>query len=72
MPLLRTRGLDATLGDGQKIKNYFSSFRGFPGKADSVELLGLECTINSKNLIKIVGVIFEKIIFLIFSHVNYP
>ena len=29
---LRTRGLSATLGDGQKIKNYFSSFRDFFGK----------------------------------------
>ena len=26
-------GLDATLGDGQKIKNYFSSFRDFSGKS---------------------------------------
>ena len=25
-------GLVATLGDGQKIKNYFSSFRDFSGK----------------------------------------
>ena len=25
-------GLGATLGDGQKIKNYFSSFRDFSGK----------------------------------------
>ena len=29
-------GFGATLGDGQKIKNYFSSFRDFPGKAVSV------------------------------------
>ena len=26
-------GLGATLGDGQKIKNYFSSFRDFFGKS---------------------------------------
>ena len=26
-------GLGATLGDGQKIKNYFSSFRDFSGKS---------------------------------------
>ena len=26
-------GLGATLGDGQKIKNYFSSFRNFSGKS---------------------------------------
>ena len=41
-------GLGATLGDGQKIKNYFSSFRYgiFSGKADSVILLDFECTIQ--------------------------
>ena len=38
-------GLGATLRDRQKIKNYFSSFRDFFGKADSIILLGLECTI---------------------------
>ena len=53
--------LKATLGKGQKIKNYFSSFRDFPGKSDSVILLGFECIINPQNLIKIVGAIFEKI-----------
>ena len=51
-------GLGALLGDEQKIKNYFSSFREFPGKADSVVLLGFECTINKQNLIKIVEAIF--------------
>ena len=54
-------GLGAILADGKKIKNYLSSFRDFPGKADSVILLGYECTINPQNLIKIVGAIFEKI-----------
>ena len=54
-------GLGATLGDGQKLKIYFCSFRDFPGKADSVILLGFGCTINPQNLIKIVGAIFEKI-----------
>ena len=51
------------LGDGQKIKNYFSSVRDFSEKADSVLLLGFECspTINPQNLIKIVEAIFEKI-----------
>ena len=58
-------GLGATLGDGQKIKNYFSSSGIFPGKANSVILLGFECTINPQNLIKIVGAIFEKIKILI-------
>ena len=32
----------------------------FPGKADSVILLGFECAINPQNLIKIVRAIFEK------------
>ena len=54
-------GLGATLGDGQKIKNYFSSFRDFSEKADSVILLRFECTINPLSSIKIVGAIFEKI-----------
>ena len=53
-------GLGATLGDVQKIKNYFSSFRDFFGKADSVTLLGFECTINPQNLNKIGRIIFEK------------
>ena len=59
-------GLGATLGDGHKIKNCFSTFRIFSGKADTVILLGFECTINPQNLIKIVGAIFEKIKFVIF------
>ena len=33
----------------------------FSEKADSVILLGFECTINPLNLIKIVGAIFQKI-----------
>ena len=53
--------LGATLGDGQKIKNHFSSFRDFLGKADSVTLLGFECTINPQKLIKIIRAMFEKI-----------
>ena len=68
-------GLGATLGDGQKIKNYFSSLRDFPGKADSVILLCFECTINPQNLIKIVGAIFEKIkilkFFLMWTTLNF-
>ena len=66
-------GLDATLGDGQKIKNYFSSFRDFPEKADSVILLGLECTINPQNLMKIVAAVFWEIrnFNFLFSYVNY-
>ena len=60
-------GLGATLGDEQKIKNYFSSFRDFLRKKLIVTLLGFECIINPQNLIKIVGAIFEKIeIFIYF------
>ena len=58
--------LGAILADGQKIKNYFSSFRDFSGKAHSVILLGFECTINPQNLIKIVRAISEKFEILIF------
>ena len=53
-------GLGAILADEQKIKNYFSSLRNFPGKADSVVLFGFECTIKPQNLIKIDRAIFEK------------
>ena len=59
-PDIQSVGLGATLRDRQKIKNCFSSFKDFLGKADSVILLGFECSINSQNLIKIVGAIFEK------------
>ena len=54
-------GLDATLGDEQKTKNNFLVSGIFSGKADSVILLGFECTINTQNLNKIVTAIFEKI-----------
>ena len=39
-------GLGATLGDEQKIKNHFLISGIFLGKADSVILLGFECTIT--------------------------
>ena len=42
-------GLGSTLRDSQKIKTIFLVSRIFPGKADSVILLGFECTINSQN-----------------------
>ena len=51
--------LGAKLDDGQKIIFLVSGI--FLGKADSVILLGFECTINKQNLNKIVGAIFEKI-----------
>ena len=63
--------LGATLRDRQKIKNYFSSFKDFPAKADSVIFLGFECTLDPQNLIKIVGAIFEKMKFFS-SFVKYP
>ena len=48
-------GLGAILADGQKIKNYriFLVSGVFPGKTDSIILLGFECTINPQNLILI-------------------
>ena len=51
-------GLDAILVDGKKIKNYFLVSGIFPGKADSVILLGFECTVNPQNSIKSVRAIF--------------
>ena len=70
MPLLRTRGLGATLGGEQNIKNHFSSFKDFLGKADSVIFLGFECIINPQNLM-MVGVIFEKINIFNFFLIGY-
>ena len=40
---------------------YLFGFKDFPGIADSVILLRLECTINPQNLMKVLGAIFEKI-----------
>ena len=67
-------GLGATLDDAteRKLKTIFLVSGIFPGKADSVILLGFECTINPQNIIKIVGAIFENQIFKFFYHVNYP
>ena len=59
--LTRLVSLGSTLGEGQKIKKYFSTFRDFSGKTDSDILLGFECSINPQVLIKIVRAIFEKI-----------
>ena len=68
-------GLGATLGDDQKIKNYFLVSGIFPGKADSVILLGFECTINPQKLIQIVKAIFEKFkilnLFLMWTTLNF-
>ena len=57
--------LGATLRD-RKLKTIFLVSRIFPEKADSVILLGFECTINTQNLNKIPKAIFEKIEILIF------
>ena len=53
-------GLGATLGDAtdRKLKTIFPVSGIFSGKADSVILLGFECTLNPQNLIKIVIAIF--------------
>ena len=66
-------GLGATLRDRQKIKNYFSSFKDFSGKADGVILLGFECSINTQNFNKILVAIFEKIkfFFLMCTTLNF-
>ena len=57
-------GLGSTLGDGQNIKNYFSSFRDFFFREKPIVSYcwgSHIATINPLNLIKIVQVIFEKI-----------
>ena len=54
----------------RKLKTIFIVSGIFPWKADSVILLGSECTANSQNLNKIVRAIFKKNYF--FSYVNYP
>ena len=68
-------GLGGTLGDRQKIRKYFSSFRDFCGKSRQCHILGFECTINSENLIKIFGAIFEKLkilnIFLMWTTLHF-
>ena len=52
---------DWSFGLGATLKTIFLVSGIFPGKADSVILLGFECTINLQNLIKIVLAIFQKI-----------
>ena len=56
----------------RKLKTIFIVSRIFPGKADSVILLGFEYTINPENLIKIVGAIFKKIKIIIFFSCELP
>ena len=56
----------------RKLKTLFLVSRIFPGKADSVILLGFECTINRQNFNKIVRAIFEKIEILTFFLCELP
>ena len=65
-------GLGPELGDGKKFRYIFPVSGIFSGKFASMTFSGFECTINPQNVIKIVGAIFEKINFLIFSYVDYP
>ena len=71
----RPVGLGATLGDGLKIKNNFSSFRDFSGKSRRSHIVGFECTINPQIVIKIVRAIFQKIeilnFFLMWTTLNF-
>ena len=59
-------GLGATLDDATVTEKlnffFFFQFHGFfPGKADSVILLGFKCAIIPQALMKFIGAIFEKI-----------
>ena len=56
----------------RKLKTIFLVSRIFQEKADSVIFLGFECAINTQNLNKIVGAIFEKIEILIFFLCEVP
>ena len=56
----------------RRLKTIFLVSGIFSGKADSVILLGFECTINLENLIKIVGEIFEEIKILFFISCELP
>ena len=56
----------------RKLKTIFLVSRIFPGKTDSVMLLGFECTINPQNLNKIVIANFEKIEILFFFLCELP
>ena len=56
----------------RKLKTIFLVSGIFPGKADSVILLGFEYTINPQNLIKIVRAIFEKFEILCFLLCELP
>ena len=60
---------------GRKLKTIFLVSMIFSEKADSVILLGFECSINTQNLNKIVGAIFEKIkiinFFLMWTTLNF-
>ena len=55
-----------------KLKTIFLVSRIFSGKADSVILLGFECTINTQYLNKVVRAMFEKIEILNFFLCELP
>ena len=66
-------GLDATLRDGQKIKNYFSSFRDFSGKNRKCHIVGLQMYYKDTKFKQNRWSHFlENRNFKFFSHVNYP
>ena len=56
----------------RKLKTIFLLSRIFPEKAYSAILLSFECTINTQNLNKIVGAIYEKIEILNFFLCELP
>ena len=56
----------------RKLKAIFLVSGILPGKADSVILLGFECTKIPQNLMKIVVAIFEKIKIVIFFSCELP
>ena len=62
-------GLGPALGDGKNLKYVFPVSGIFPGKANSVILLGFECTINPQNRW---SHFWENQHFLFLSYVNYP
>ena len=58
--------------EGRKLNTIFLVSRIFPGKADSLILLGFDYSINPQNLNKIVRAIFEKIEILNFFLCELP
>ena len=59
-------GLSSTLDDGQKIKNYFSSFRDFSGKSRQCDIVGLRMFYKPTKFNQNLWNYFEKIKIYIF------